>query len=153
MENIWLALNLLQPWHWLALSVVLVAIDSILVGGFLLGGALASFLLCITLLFFKDMLWYQQLTLFSILTVVFTSVFSRTFLKYRENEDSNLINDRAAQIIGREFVLEHDIDTLGSKIQIGDTLWKVKAEKTLCEGARVKVVDSHEMVLVLVEVI
>ena len=54
-------LNNLEPWHWLSLGLLLLGAEALGPSGFLLGTAIAAFLLAIINALFSDSSWQTQL--------------------------------------------------------------------------------------------
>ena len=53
-------LHQLQAWHWLCFGLVLLALEVVGIGGFLIGAGVAALLQAITLLIFPEMSWQIQ---------------------------------------------------------------------------------------------
>jgi len=58
-----------------------------------------------------------------------------------------LLNDRAAQLIGRRVVLEESLIAGQGRIKVGDTLWKASADTQLDAGTTVEIYASEGMML------
>ncbi len=141
----------LQPWHWLILCFVLLGLESLGAGGFLLGAAVAAVVQSGLLWLFPDQSWAVQLGLFGTGTLVFTLVWWVFLRKPGQNTAEPLLNNRAAQLIGRVFVLDQTLLGGHGRVQLGDTKWKVQAESTLEAGTTV-VVDGAEGMTLLIKV-
>ncbi|MBY5994049.1 NfeD family protein [Ferrimonas balearica] len=143
------ALEALEAWHWLVLGLVLLGLEALGTGGFLLGAAAAGLMLSLLLWIWPEMAWSAQLILFALATVIFTVIYWRGFRRVNQRTEQPGLNDRAAQLVGRQVVLEQDLLAGEGKIQIGDTLWRVRCERPLAAGTRVRVVASEGMRLVI----
>src|SRR5579872_3846717 len=86
-----------------------------------------------------------QLFLFSVLSVALLIPARR----FRYGKSSHLINNRAAQYIGRVVTLGEPIIGGQGQVFIGDTLWHVEG-KDLPAGTRIRVV-SYDNTTLLVE--
>jgi len=73
------------------------------------------------------------------------------FKSFNQETDQPVLNDRAAQLVGREFALTQEMTGGQGKMQVGDTLWRVESETNLSAGTQVKVIGSREMVLLIVK--
>lgn len=142
-------LDAITTWHWLTLAVVLLILEVLGTSGFLLGIAFAA--LVMSGLTALDMLpaWQHQLLLFSLLTVVFTLLYWKVFRRFNDRSAEPLLNDRAAQLIGRRLVLEERLVGGQGRIKVGDTLWKAVADEELEAGTTVEVCGSEGMTLKL----
>ena len=147
----WLA-NL-EDWHWLSLALVLLALEAMGTAGFLLGAAAAAFLVTIIKLSVPGIGWQTQLITFAISSVVLSVLYWKWFKKYNTQTDHPKINQRAAQLIGRKFLLDKDVHQGSDLVQIGDTFWKVRCEHDIAAGTRVKVVSATEMMLIIAPVL
>jgi len=137
----------LQQWHWLVLGLILIGIETLGAGGFLVGIAIASFIMAVVA-HVADVVWEWQLISFAVLSIISTAVFW-LFFKKKQQVDTRLINDRAAQMIGRTFVLKTPITAPQDKIQIGDTYWKVESKQNFAAGDKVRVCASQGMTLLI----
>lgn len=141
-------LEQLQSWHWFVAGIILVMLDIFLLGGFLLGMALAAVAVALLLQLSPEMGWDWQLIYFGALSLIFTVAYLKFFRKVNEATDNPLLNDRAAQLIGRTFVLGEDLDGSGAHM-LGDTRWTLQCRGTISGGTKVKVVGSEGMSLVV----
>lgn len=140
---------MIYPWHWLVLCLILLGIEAIGVGGFLIGAAIAALLQSIIAVTFENLSWDLQLAIYAINTLVITVIHWRYFRKFNQKTDAPTLNNRAAQYIGRKFTLEQAVINGEGKVKIGDTLWRVRAEHDIAEGVGVEVIDADGLVLVI----
>ena len=142
-------LSSLANWHWLILGFVFLGLEALGAGGFLLGSALGALLVAAMLWFAPALLWSWQLVWFGLGSLLFTLGYWRLFRRVNEKTDHNQLNNRAAQLIGRVLdVTEPIIDGQG-RVQIGDTLWKVRASDNIESGEKIRVVGTDGMVLLI----
>ncbi len=139
----------LSPWHWLILGMLLLGLEVLGAAGFLLGVAFAALLQAVILFVAPDMAWHLQLLIFAVASVVFTLLYWRVFRRFNDRSDQPLLNDRAAQLIGRQVVLAGPIENGLGKIQIGDTLWRAQADANIPAGSKIEIIDSQGMVLIV----
>ena len=137
------------PWYWLVLGFALIALESLGAGGFLLGGALAGVLMGLLTWLKGDLHWSTQVITFGFLTVIFTLLYWRFFKRFNQKTDNPVLNNRAAQLHGRTLTLEIDLPEREGRIQIGDTLWKVKSNQALKKGSHVIIHDSDDTTLLI----
>ncbi|MDO6562694.1 NfeD family protein [Amphritea sp. 1_MG-2023] len=140
-------LHTLTQWHWLILGVVLLILEMLGASGFLIGLAVASLVMAGAVALGVIDSWSYQLLWFALLGVAFTVLYWRMFRSFNRHTDEPLLNDRAAQLIGRKFVLTQNLDNGQGRVQVGDTLWKAEADTSLTAGIEVEVYASEGMVI------
>ena len=140
---------MIQPWHWLVLAVLLLIFEVLGAGGFVIGLAIAAFVLSIIAVSFENLSWDFQLLLFALSGIAFTVIYWRFFRKFNNRTDQPDINNRAAQYIGRSFQTTKPLIQGEGKEQVGDSLWRVRCAENIDEGTSVKVVGSEGMVLII----
>ena len=145
-------LQSLQPWHWLVLCFLMLGMEALGAGGFLLGSAVAALLLSLVVWLIPDLGWAAQLFWFGLASLLFTLAYWKLFRKVNEQSDHPQLNQRAAQLVGRTLTLEQELLPGQSKIQVGDTLWKVETDVLLEEGTRV-IISGYEGMTLKLEVI
>ncbi|MEZ5503374.1 MAG: NfeD family protein [Halioglobus sp.] len=138
----------LHAWHWFVLAVVLFALELMAATGFLIGIGLAALVLAVVVLVLPDVSWDWQLLGFGLLSVALTVGYKVFFRQVNDATDNPLLNDRAAQLIGRTFVLDADLDATGAEM-IGDTRWSLRCAGRINRGTRVRIVNTEGMVLVV----
>jgi len=139
--------NTLTLWHWLILGVLLLILEILGASGFLIGLAVASLVVAAIVALELIVNWPFQLLTFALLGIIFTVLYWRIFRSFNRHSDEPLMNDRAAQLIGRKFLLEQELENGQGRVQVGDTLWKAEAETPLSAGTRVEVYASEGMVI------
>lgn len=140
----------IEPWHWFVLAAVLFFLEVTATTGFLIGIATSALLLSIVTYLSPDMGWQWQMGLFGVLSVILTLGYKKFFKSFNEETDSPLLNDRAAQMVGTEIVLDKDINHREA-LMISDTRWQVECEGTLVAGTRVTVVANRGLTLLVEE--
>ena len=135
-------------WSWMIVGAVLFALDVMAPGFFLLwfGAAAAAVGL---LVFAVPIEFTWQVLAFCALSVL--SVLAGRALWGGDRggvSDKPLLNQRARQLIGRNFVLATPIQSGRGRITAGDSLWSVKGPD-LPAGTSVRVVDADGTVLIV----
>ena len=141
----------MQFWHWIILAIVLIAGEALGAAGFLLGAVMAALEVALISYIWPDLTWQQQLSLFAVLALLCSVWFWYRFKSFSQSTDLPKLNNRAAQLIGREFALTQEMTGGQGNMQVGDTLWRVESETNLSIGTQVKVIGSREMVLLIVK--
>lgn len=139
---------MILDWHWLVLGLVLIGLEALGAGGFLIGAAIAAFILSL-LTYLDGFAWEWQVTIFAALSLVFTGIVWKFFKKTTDDGEAQVINDRASQLIGRVEKASQDVFAGQGKIQIGDTLWKVKTEENIQTGDLIEVYGAEGMTLLV----
>ena len=141
------------PWSWLLLGFVLLGLELLIPGVFLVWFGLAALVVGgISVMPFADVGWWpwqMQSIAFVALSALFAMVGSRLVKGDREEEGARAdLNDRGAQLRGRTAVLVSPlVDGIG-RVKLGDTVWRVSGPD-LPEGAKVRVVGADAETLVV----
>lgn len=142
--------NQLQAWHWFVLAVILIVLEVTTTTGFLLGIAFAALALAGAVFIMPDLSWDWQFLSFGVLSVVLTLGYRTYFKPVNDATDSPLLNNRAAQMMGKTFVLSVELDRSGADM-IGDTRWTLRSGARIHKGDRVRVIGVDGMVLIVEE--
>lgn len=141
----------LGPWNWMVLGFVLLILEILVPGVFLLWIGIAAILvgaLTLQLAHAAFWVWQAQVVLFLILSVISAYVGHRVMAKTGGESDQPLLNRRAEQLIGRTATLAEPIAEGRGRIRLGDTFWLVTGPD-LPVGARVRVTAVKDMELVV----
>ena len=142
----------LGPWNWMLLGFVLLALEILVPGIFLLWIGIAAILtgaLSLQLWASDFWSWQVQVLVFLGLALVSAYVGRRVAGADRTTSDQPLLNRRSEQLLGRTATLAEPIREGRGRIQLGDTLWRVSGPD-LPVGTRVKVVKVADGDLELV---
>jgi membrane protein implicated in regulation of membrane protease activity len=135
----------LGPWSWIVLGAVLLALEIVVPGFFLLWIGIAAILtgtLSLQLWGTAFWAWQVQVLVFLALSIAAALVGRRFFARGRpEDTDQPLLNQRERQLIGRTAMLEEDIREGRGRIRLGDTMWRVTGPD-LPAGTRVRVTEA-----------
>jgi membrane protein implicated in regulation of membrane protease activity len=153
MENILSLLAGLGFWNWLALALVLMALETIVPGVHFLWFGLAAFVVgllvaLMTALGFADAIPFAlQLVVFALLSVA--TVFGvKKLTGARANDHHVDINAPGSQFIGRIVVVEEPIKSGRGKVRAGDSVWLAEGEDAYI-GAKVLVTGVNGTALVV----
>lgn len=144
--------NELGPWNWMVLGFVLLALEIVLPGFFLLWIGIAALIVGALSLALWDAgfwTWHVQVLLFLALSLVAAYAGKRIMKASGDVTDQPLLNRRGAQLIGRIATLSEPIANGRGRVRIGDTMWRV-AGPDLPAGARVKVTGATDADLELI---
>lgn len=87
-----------------------------------------------------------QVAVFGVCSIASVAVYWKWFRTHEAPSDQPLLNRKADQIIGREFVLDAPISLGRGKLKIGDALWTVEGPD-LAVGTRVRVCRTDGLIL------
>ena len=126
-------------WHWWLLGLVLVVIEMVAPGFFLLWIGLAAGVTGLVLFIVPGMGWQVQFVLFGVLALASVAA-ARYYVRRNPigTEDATL-NRRGSQYIGHVFNLDEAIVNGVGKVKVGDGWWRAQGPD-LPAGSRVKVV-------------
>ena len=133
------------PWSWIIAGLVLLALELVLPGGFLLWMGIAGILTGIIVLF-QPLDWPVQWLIFGALSLVSILVWVRLTRHRGAQTDRPLLNRRAEQWIGQEAVLERPIEGGFGRLALGDTIWRI-AGPDLPAGQKVRIIGAEGAVL------
>lgn len=142
----------LGAWNWMILGFVLLALEILLPGVFLLWIGIAAILtglVSLQLSGWESWTWQSQAILFVVLSLISAYLGHRVAGSRRSRSDQPLLNQRGAQLVGRTATLAEPIRDGRGRVQLGDTLWRVSGPD-LPAGTRVKVVGAAANELELV---
>ncbi|MGJ4858762.1 NfeD family protein [Labrys sp. La1] len=129
----------INVWGWFVLAAVLIGLEVLLPGAFLIWLGLAAAATG-AISFFWPLSWPLALLLFAALGVVFAWI-GRHFAHKVDASDKEqpFLNRRADALVGQSFTLAEPIVNGVGRIRVGDTVWQVKGADAGA-GARIKVV-------------
>lgn len=133
------------PWSWIVAGLVLLALELVVPGGFMLWMGIAGIVTGIITLF-QPIGWPLQWLIFGVLSLVSIAIWVRWNRSRPAVTDRPYLNRRADHFIGQEAVLEQAIAQGYGRIVLGDTVWRV-AGADLPVGHRVRIVGSEGAVL------
>lgn len=142
----------LEPWHWMALGIALLAIEILVSTELLLGIGLGALGVALIHKLSPDLSWQMQLVWFGLLSVIFTVVYWKKFRAAKQESDKPLLNQRTQQLVGKTTTLLEPIVNGTGKVQIADALWIVTGPD-LEKDTAVKVIDADGMTLIVEPII
>lgn len=133
------------PWSWIVAGLVLLALELVVPGGFLLWMGIAGILTGLLTLF-QPLDWPVQWLIFGILSLVSILIWLRLTRNRAAQTDRPLLNQRTEHFIGREAMLDQPIVDGFGRVTLGDTKWRVTGPD-LPAGQRVRIVGADGAVL------
>lgn len=145
-------LGLLQgisPWWWVALAILLAAVEMVTVTTVVVWAALAAFVTALALWAAPGMGGAGQVALFAGCAIAFTLVGRALVGRWGRQEEVGHLNRRAAQIVGREAVVDR-FDHGEGQVTVDGVPWPARLEDgaaTPAVGARVRIVSVDGIVV------
>jgi membrane protein implicated in regulation of membrane protease activity len=136
----WDILVRLGAWNWLIVGLVLVALEVVAPGVFLLWLGLAALLVGLISLV-VDWVWQVQVIAFAAFSVAAVPLWRRVAQQDVPNPESEFLNRRSDALVGRVFTLEKPIVDGSGTVRIDDTVWRVSGPDCPA-GSRVRVVQA-----------
>jgi membrane protein implicated in regulation of membrane protease activity len=133
----WTHIFTLGFWDWFIAAAVLVLLEVMAPGIFMLWLGLAALLVGLISLV-VDWSWQYQFLAFAVFAMAAIPLWRRLGARARTPTDQPFLNRRADAFIGRVFTLEKPIVGGNGTIGIGDTVWRISGPDCP-SGSRVKV--------------
>ena len=133
----------LGSWLWWIIGLVLLILEIILPGVFMLWFGIAAIIVgTISLTLGESALWpwQAQLIAFAVLSLVSAVVGRKYWYNTHPDTDQPNLNERGAQMIGKISTLTDPLENGRGRVKLGDTIWRVVGPD-LPAGSQVKVVD------------
>ena len=126
--------EVITPWHWLGLALVLIGLEMMFGTYDLLWLSGAAFLTAIYSLFAPDAIngWQSHLVVFSVAGVALVVLGRTAFADLRKpNSDRPHLNQRNEALIGKKGIATADFIGGEGRVKIGDTTWMAR----VCDGS------------------
>lgn len=121
---------------WLIAGVLLLALELMAPGVFLVFiGAAALATGAFTLMF--DLGLSAQLGLFALYTAVSVYIGKKIYARPVYDESDGLLNERAAQLVGRKVTVVRAIGDGDGRVKVGDSEWNARGNFAAGEGEKV----------------
>lgn len=144
----------LGGWSWMILGLVLLVLEIIVSGTFLLWFGIAALVIGVFTLALAGVAFWSlqaQWISFVILSILFVFIGKRILTKSKSTESEELLlNQRSQQMVGREAILIEAISQGIGRIEMGDTIWRVTGEDTPV-GTKVKITGQSGSTVLVVE--
>ncbi|WP_332688603.1 NfeD family protein [Devosia sp.] len=133
------------PWAWIVAGLILLGLELVVPGGFLLWMGISGIVTGVLVLF-QPIDWPLQWLVFGLLSLVSIALWVRWTRSRPTRTDRPYLNQRADQFVGQEAVLEQPIAQGFGRVVLGDTVWRVSGPD-LPVGQRVRIVGHDGAVL------
>jgi membrane protein implicated in regulation of membrane protease activity len=115
----------LTYWNWWLLGLVLIIVEMLVPGTFILWMGLAAVGLGFIVLLFPALSWQLQGVLFALLTVASMVTWWLYFKKHPSYSSNPYLNRRGYQYVGRMFILDTPIVNGQGRLRVDDSFWKI----------------------------
>lgn len=132
----------LGPWNWVVLGFILLAIEILAPGFFLIWIGLAAIVTGVLSIFLAGAdfwSWQIQMLVFAVLVIVSVIVGRRIMNDKSSESDEPLLNLRAEQLVGRTATLIEPITNGQGRVKLDDTTWRISGPD-LPAGSQVRVI-------------
>ncbi|MBR5130174.1 MAG: NfeD family protein [Alphaproteobacteria bacterium] len=130
-------------WSWMSLGVILMILELLIPGTFLIWFGLGSILTGLTVLMFSGITLSIQLLIFVIMSLICVTfgilVYTKIFGKNKENEHNKKTG--AHRYVGARFIVVEPIKNGRGKIAVGDSVWIALSDNDFKKGDEVTVID------------
>ena len=135
-------------WHWLILAVVMIILEMLMPGAYLLWMGVSAIFIGALMYVFPEMVFLVQILIFAMLSVISVVMYRSYRKKTPLVTDEPALNRRGEQYIGRSFTLKEPIVNGEGKIIVDDTTWKITG-RDIDAGETVRVVAVEGSTLVV----
>ncbi len=113
-------------WHWWILAAVLIVLEMIVPGVFMLWLGIAAGVTGLVAFAAPGTMWQVQGLIFAVLSVASVWAWRSYQRRHPTESDQPMLNLRAQQYIGRRLVLDEPIVNGRGNARVGDTRWRVE---------------------------
>lgn len=115
----------IKPWAWLIAGLVLVGLETLAPGVFLVWLGIAAILTGLADYLF-DLAWQPAFVLFAVLAIA-AVIAGRALTRTRSTGQSGegMLNRRGEALVGRRFTLDQPIQAGEGRIRVDDSVWRV----------------------------
>lgn len=133
------------PITWLILATLLFIGEVLGLSGFLVGAAVAAVAMAALTAVVSGMGFVLQIITFAFVSVIATLVYFR-FFRVTQPSNSDTLPERSQMMLGKRFSLGEALAAgAETRVQIGDTMWRVVTESAIEAGSEVIVVGGDSM--------
>jgi membrane protein implicated in regulation of membrane protease activity len=136
----WSWLVSLGTWNWFIAAAVLLVLEVLAPGAFMLWLGLSAILVGV-ICFGVVWSWQTQVIAFALFAAALVPVWRHFARKIEQPSDSPFLNRRADGYVGREFTLDKPIVNGVGTVRIDDSVWRVTGPDCPA-GSRVKVTSA-----------
>ncbi len=139
---------------WFAIGVLLMLAELFVPGTYLIWFGFSAFAMGIIVSIFS-LSAIEILVLFALISAVFAGfgwyAYAKVLNKTKVPEKYKYLNDMAGAHIGKIYNLSEDVVDGRAKAKVGDSFWLVEIDEPLKKGAKVKITDVKDGVILVAE--
>ena len=139
---------------WFSIGVLFMIAEFFVPGTYLIWFGFSAFVMGI-LVSFITMSATETLVCFALISAAFSGigwyVYAKVLNKTKVPEKYKYLNDMAGAHIGKVYNLSEDVTDGRSKAKVGDSFWLVEINEPLKKGAKVKITDVKDGVILIAE--
>lgn len=133
-------------WDWWLLGFILIILEMLLPGTFMVWLGSAALVVGLLVLLFPTLGWQWQWLLFALLSLASLSLWWAYFRKHTLQSAEPWLNRRGYQYIGRVLTLNAPIVNGQGKVRVDDSIWKIVGADCPA-GTRVRVTGVDGVML------
>ena len=138
----------LGPWTWVILAALILAVEVLGGGGFLLAVGFSALVIAL-LSWLVEISWPLQLMVFAGLSVVTTYFYWKYYKPSEVQSEDPILNNRMERLVGTKTELIQPVKGGTGKVQIADALWTVACETDFEIGTTVEVTGYDDSTLIV----
>lgn len=124
MDLVFSLFEVITPWHWLGLALILLGLEMMFATYDLLWLSGAAFLTAAVAIFLPAGSWQIDLVVFAVSGIILVILGRTAFSGLRDAKtDKPNLNQRGKSLIGRRAIVEADFVAGEGRVRIGDTTW------------------------------
>ena len=139
---------------WFAIGVLFVLAEMFVPGTYLIWFGFSAFVMGILVSIFTFTAT-ETLVWFALISAAFSGLgwytYAKVLNKTKVPEKYKYLNDMAGAHIGKVYNLSEDVVDGRSKAKVGDSFWLVEIDEPLKKGAKVKIKDVKDGVILIAE--
>jgi inner membrane protein len=139
----------LGAWKWIILGAILLALELVAPGAFMMWLGLAAILVGLLSFFWSDLSWQWQGVAFAVFAAASVPLWRRFARNVESPDEIPFLNRRTEALVGRIVTLDKPIVDGAGTIHIDDTIWRVSCGADCPAGRRVRVIRADGANLVV----
>jgi len=144
MDQIISFIDQMSYWHWLAFGAILLIVEIVTPTFYFLWPGIAAVTVGVLKLFVPDLSWQVAITVFGVMSVVSTIIWTMFYRKGKTTDAASSLNQRTRNYTGRRAVVAEGFRSGRGPILIDDTRWQAISDdgSDLAPGAAVEVTGA-----------
>jgi membrane protein implicated in regulation of membrane protease activity len=127
-------------WHWLVFGAILMALEIMVMGMFLLWIGLSAIVVGAIMFVFPSLSWPVAISVWAVLSVASVVGWVGYRKKHPAPAQNNGLNQRGTELVGQEYTLSAPILNGKGEVRAGDTMWRVVSDTDIPGGTRIRVI-------------